>query len=118
MAYADEDFRSRPKIRLELPGVEMYALVDTGASMTCLRSDIARTVLQSQGRPYSLMKHDVPLLSVTGNAMLTEGEIELCVDKVGPVRFIVVKNMTQGCLIGWDQLKCHGWDIDTRNGVI
>ncbi len=83
LAYADtdeEDFRQRPKIRIELPGVQMYALVDTGASMTCLRSDFARTVLQTQGRPYALMKHGVPLISVTGNSMMTEGEIKLYKD--------------------------------------
>ncbi len=60
LAYTESDaeyFRPRPKIRIQLPGVDMYALVDTGASMTCLRSDFARSVLQAQGRPYTLMKH-------------------------------------------------------------
>ncbi len=34
------------------------------------------------------------------------------------MRFIVVKYMTQGCFIGWDKLRRHGWDIDTRNRLM
>lgn len=97
---------------------DVLALTDTGASLSLLRGDVARRVLNAQGRPFRLAKCQVALVTLSGDRLNTEGALEVAIPGVGVVRFIVVQTMSHECILGWDQLHRHGWAFDSNKAVM
>ena len=92
----------------------MLALIDTGASRSLLRRDVAKLVLNGMGRPAVFKRAECVLTSLTGHGIEIVGELELIVQPVGLVKFLVVKEMSQACIIGIDQLNRHGYTLSGK----
>ncbi len=70
----------------------MNFLVDSGACASVLRGDIARKILLATGRPFKLKMYPGCLVSLSGHPLDIEGILDIDIDDVGPVHFVVVKN--------------------------
>ena len=105
----------RPQVTLKLGKKhELRALVDTGATRSLLRRDMAVKVLNQNGRPAVFKRCTDTLTSLTGQNITVIGQVELVVQPVGPVNFIVVKDMSQEALLGIDQLRRYDYNLDSR----
>ena len=100
----------RPRVEVNL-GLDKLttALVDTGASRSLLHRDVAINLLSCLGRPLILKRIKNDITSLTGNLLETLGSLEIMIDGVGIVEFIVVKCMPHSCIIGYDQLVKFGY---------
>ena len=96
----------------------MLALADTGASLSLLRGDVARRVMRLQGRPFKLTRCKLALVTLSGDQLSIEGQLEVAIPDVGVARFIVVKTMNHDCILGWDQMSRYGWAFDSSHGVM
>jgi len=105
-------------VLLNLGDGDTLCLADTGASVSLLRGDVARRVVSRLGRPFTLTRCTLALVTLSGSQLNIEGKIELNVEGVGSVSFVVVKDMKHECILGWDQMRRHGWALDSRNGVM
>ncbi len=94
------------------------ALTDTGASLSLLRGDVARRVMLKQGRPFKLTRCRLALVTLSGDQLSIEGQLEVAVGDVGVVSFIVVREMKHECILGWDQMSKHGWAFDSTQEVM
>lgn len=101
-----------------MAGTDALALTDTGASVSLLRGDVARRVLLAQGRPFKLTRCRLALVTLSGDRLTIEGELEVTVSGVGIVRFVVVKTMNHECILGWDQMSRYGWAFDSNLEVM
>ena len=108
----------RPQVSVKSArGQSMLTLIDTGASKSLIRRDVAVNVLNGLGRPAVFQKCKEVLTSVTGHGLEVVGKIELLIQPVGLVSFLVVSAMSQECIVGMDQLKRHGYCVtDTPVG--
>ena len=79
---------------------------------------MARRVIQSQGRPFKLTRCRLALVTLSGDQLSIEGELEVAIPGVGVTRFIVVKNMKHECILGWDQMSRYGWAFDSQHDVM
>ena len=92
------------------------ALVDTGASISVLLRDLARDIFKSEGRPFLLARTMAKVTSATGHSLGIMGTLEVKVSGVGVISFHVMKEPTNHqCIIGWDMLQKHGFQIDSSN---
>ena len=103
----------RPRVSVTLSGIQVTALVDTGASRTLLRSDIFRKL----NRPFQTTKV-IRLQTLTGEDIPTKGEVEVTIDKVGIMPMIVLETMGCDVLIGSDTLEKFHAAIDYENQVV
>ena len=85
---------------------ETVALIDTGASCTLIRSDVAERILGNRKR--HLRRCDVRLKSVTGESLYVLGKVEFT-SQIGPIEFVVVKDLPHEVILGYDQLCRHGF---------
>ena len=66
---------------------------------------------KKRGRAYVTCGITMPLVSLSGQALAAEGEIEIAVPSVGPVKFMVVAHMRHDIILGWDQLHRYTWSV-------
>ena len=55
---------------------------------------------------------------MSGQWMKVEGNVEIVVPDVGIVTFAVVKTIAYEAILGWDQLRQHGWSFGTKTSVL
>ena len=85
--------------------------MDTGASLSLLRHDVACEVFKRCGRAFRLKASDVRLTTINNVPIDVLGTAEFLVERVGPVQFQVLKGIKHEAIIGWDQLHKHGWAL-------
>ncbi len=107
----------RAFIDLDLDGVKVKALVDTGASRSLLRQDRLKKVTGSTGRSM-IMRPVGNLVSVTEQPLKVLGCTEVRVQGVGPVTVTIVPSMRHEMILGWDQLCRHGVVIESAQPVL
>ena len=71
---------------------------------------------QLKGRPWIVKDKMIPPLEgLAGEQIKTRGVIEIHVDGIGIVQFVVVDNCNHEVILGWDQLYRYGWSL-VQNG--
>ena len=110
-----EDCRIYVNVRIH--GVVVCALVDTGAARTLVSGQVLHEITQACGRQ-CVLRPTGTLVSVSGEELHVEGETEVMVDDVGPMRVVVMNKMHHPCILGWDQLQRYGASIDGRQLVL
>ena len=83
-----------------------------------MRGGTAREYLTRLGRPFVLRQCPLELVSVTGDKMAIEGELEVHVPQVGVVKFIVVKTMAHEAILGWDMMSLYGCEINAGQHIL
>ena len=103
---------TRPRVLLFLNGDTegTLSLVDTGASRTLIRWDVARELMSAGGQRH-IRKCSERIISLTGNALDIVGEVELQ-SQVGPLRFVIVKDLSHEAILGYDQLARYGFQLN------
>ena len=86
----------------------MSCLVDTGAVVSVLNKTVAQAILEKSGRAYVLQKSDEKLVTATGEALQVYGRLEVNIEKIGKVNFLV-GNCIHDAIIGWDYLNKFGF---------
>jgi predicted aspartyl protease len=66
---------------------QVRALVDTGASLSLLRYDVAQEIFRKRGRPFRLVRSRAHSTTINGVSIEVLGTAEFEVENVGPVRF-------------------------------
>ena len=112
------DTRGRPSINLNLGTsarpLWVSALVDTGAAMSVMHQDVARMFFSRVGRPFLLEKVTRDVVSASGHELKILGCMEIMLPGVGIIKFHVANNLAHKCIIGWDMLHEHGFNLDDR----
>ena len=87
-------------------------LVDTGSSVTLLHENVWKVAVRGQ-KQLSPAKH--PVMAVNGESLVLSGQGDVLLkvgEHVGVHSVLVVKEMTQECLLGTDFLERHNCVID------
>ena len=89
----------------------MLALIDTGASRSLIRHDVAVKLMKKMRKTPEFQPADCVLTSVTGHGINIEGMMEVIIPGVGLITLYVIRDMTPQCLIGIDQLYRHDFTL-------
>ena len=101
----------RPIISLRLDsGKSVKALVDTGASLTLIKWEVAAEYFRMKGLPFALRKESRDIISVSGDCIQVVGIADIKVD-TGWIEVRVVKGLSHDLILGWDQLHRYGWGL-------
>ena len=92
----------------------MLALIDTGASRSLIRHDVAVEMMRRMKRTTEFQPTNCVLKSVTGHGIDIEGMTDILIPRVGLVTFQVIRDMAPQCLIGIDQLYRHDFTLTER----
>jgi hypothetical protein len=111
---------NRPQIDISIGSskraITTPALVDTGASVSAISRDLAIKIFSAEGRPYLLHKVKTSVTSATGHGLHICGLMETKVSCVGVISLYVVRNLSNHqCILGWDMLSKHGFDLNETN---
>ena len=97
--------------------MEISALLDTGAEQSLLRlRDFVIICATLKRKP--ILKPAPEVTSLTGQPIPAIGVAEIEEEKVGPLKFIVVKDMTHPAILGWDLLQQTSAQINVGENTI
>ena len=102
----------RAFVQLNLGGVSVKALVDSGASRTLLREDVMKEIFRRSGRP-AVLSPVGALVSLTEHDIGALGATEVSARGIGPIAVTIVRSMRHQMVLGWDQLVRHGVCLDS-----
>ncbi len=106
----------RPRVLIQLGDTDIQrqylALVDTGASCTLVRQDVAEETLRRCKRPLCYGKATDYITSVTGNPLDILGTVDFMIPNVGVITAFVVKDMSHEIIIGYDVLTKYGFFLN------
>ena len=101
---------SSPKVRCKINGYETTCLVDTGANISAIRSDVVKTL----GLQIDEQKN-ITFATAANSLVTTKGSVvvNICFGSLTlPVRCHVVDSLTQPVIFGYDALQQHRAIID------
>ena len=93
-------------------GYTTHMLVDTGSSVTLLHENVWKAAVRGQKQ---LSPAKYPVMAVNGESLVLSGQGDVLLkvgEHVGVHSVLVVKEMTQECLLGTDYLERHNCVID------
>eukprot|EP00731_Ephydatia_muelleri_P033154 Em0025g110a len=93
-------------------GYTTHMLVDTGSSVTLLHENVWKAAVRGQKQ---LSPAKYPVMAVNGESLVLSGQGDVLLkvgEHVGVHSVLVVKEMTQECLLGTDFLERHNCVID------
>ena len=83
------------------------ALVDTGAQISVLKTNIARKILTNSGRAYALQPTDERIRAASGESIKVHGRLEVHIEGIGKLNFLIA-DIIHDVIIGWDYLNKFG----------
>ena len=105
----------RPQVQLYLSKKDTIALIDTGATRSLMRRDVAINNMKKLGRPLVFKPTTQIITSLTGDTLKVYGIVQFNLDNVGVLEFLVVDNMAHKAIVGYDMLKEHGYRLDEQH---
>ena len=87
-------------VNLELDGVHLSSLIDTGAGRSMMRTDVWRKLCYARGVP-AITRPGLRLRALSGHELVTKGTAKVLVHKV-MCEFYIVDALAHDALIGDD----------------
>ena len=98
-------------MQLNIAGVPLLALVDSGASRTLLHRDTFLQICAASGRS-SILQRCESLVTLTGAAMPVLGKTQVSEATVGPIKVVITTSGMHQMLLGDDELRRGNATID------
>ncbi len=98
---------NRAFIIVEINGLKLRALIDTGAARTLMHVRVLKQLARATGRTLVLSPVEV-LVTITGGQLELFGATEVSIKGIGPVAVTVVQGIRHDLVLGWDQLYRYG----------
>ena len=100
----------RPKVRIDIAGLQSWALLDTGSTCTIITHDCYQKI----PRYTPLSSTPIQITGITDNAMPVKGQCTVSICGF-PVRSYVVDHMDQPCVLGMNFIQSAGGVVDIPN---
>ena len=98
---------------LELDGIHILSLIDTGAARSMMKTEVWRELCHKRGQP-AISRQGLKLRGLSGQELKTRGKADVRIDG-RRCEFYIVDRLSHDALIGDDVLKILKADISYEN---